>query len=155
MKIGFRDDLVSSMVLIALVLVYASSGGNTLYLGFWYLIGVPVVMLLPGLILRSRALFLTGTTAAVVVTLLVYMVIVSSSGRDGGLVGLGHLFSVPGMVVGTSVSAWLLRFRVNASLKWIVAGFAFLGAGFGFMIAQVIVCTTAMYCGALSMGVWN
>lgn len=155
MKMGFRDDLVCSMVLITLVLVYASSGGNTLYLGFWYLIGVPVVMLLPGLILRSRALFLTGTTAAAVVTLLVYMAIVSSSGRDGGLVGLGHLFSVPGMVVGTSVSAWLLRFRVNTSLPWIVASFAFLGAGFGFMIAQVIVCTTAMYCGALSMGVWN
>lgn len=155
MRMGFRDDLVCSMVLITLFLVYASSGGNTLYLGFWYLIGVPVVMLLPGLILRSRALFLTGTTVAVVVTLLVYMVIISSSGRDGGLVGLGHLFSVPGMVVGTSVSAWLLRFRVNTSLPWIVAGIAFLGAGFGFMIAQVFVCTTAMYCGALSMGFWN
>lgn len=155
MKMGFREDLSCSMVLIILVLGYASTGGNTLYLVFWYLIGVPVVMLLPGLILRSRALFLTGTTAATVVTLLVYMTIVSSSDRDGGLVGLGHLFSVPGMVVGTSVSTWLLRFRVNARLPWIVAGFAFLGAGFGFMIAQVIVCTTAMYCGALSMGAWN
>ncbi len=152
---GFRVDLVCSMVLVALVLAYASAAGNTLYLGYWYLTLVPIVMLLPGLILSARPLFLTGTTTAVVVTLLVYMTIVSSSGRDGGLVGLGHLFSAPGMVVGTSVSAWLLRFRVQARLPWIVAGIAFLGAGFGFLIAQIIVCTTAMYCGALSMGVWT
>jgi hypothetical protein len=112
-------------------------------------------MLLPGLILRARALFQTGTTAAVIITLLVYMAIVSSLGRDGGLVGLGHLFSVPGMFVGASVSAWLLRFRVNVSLPWIVAGVAFVGAGLGFMIAQVIVCNTVMYCGALSFGIWG
>lgn len=150
---GFRKDLVCSMVLVTLVLVYASSAGNKLYLGYWYLVGVPVVMLLPGLILRARALFLTGTTAAAIITLLVYMAIVSSLGRDGGLVGLGHLFSVPGMFVGASVSAWLLRFRVNVSSPWIVAGVAFLSAGLGFMIAQVIVCNTVMYCGALSFGI--
>lgn len=151
----FRDDLLCSVVLLALVLAYASGAGNTLYLGYWYLTLAPVVMWLPGLILRARPLFLTGTTGAAVVTLLVYMAIVSSSGREGGLVGLGHFFSAPGMLVGTSVSAWLLRSRVNARLPWIVAGIAFLGAGCGFLITQVIVCTTAMYCGALSMGVWN
>ena len=155
MKMSFRDDLVCSMVLVALVLAYASGAGNTLHLGYWYLTLVPVVTLLPGLILRARALFLTGATAAAAGTLLVYMAIISSSGRDGGLVGLGHLFSVPGLVVGTSVSAWLLRFRVNATLPWVVAGIAFLGAGFGFIIAQTIVCITAVDCGALSMRVWN
>jgi hypothetical protein len=66
------------------------------------------------------------------------MAIVSSSGRDGGLVELGHLFSVPGMVVGTSVSAWMLSFCVNRRLPWILAGCSFMGAGFGFMITQVI-----------------
>ncbi|MFJ2485351.1 hypothetical protein [Pseudomonas sp. NPDC087639] len=155
MNMGVREDLVCSMVLVTIVLVYASSAGNTLYLGFWYLMGVPVVMLLPGLMLRTRALFLTGTTAAALVTLLIYMAIVSSLGREGGLFGLGHLFSVPGMFVGASVAAWLLRFRVNASLPWIVAGFAFLGSGLGFMIAQVIVCNTVLYCGVLSFGAWR
>lgn len=86
---------------------------------------------------------------------MVYMAIVSSLGREGGLFGLGHLFSVPGMFLGTSVSAWLLRGRINASVPWIVAGFAFLGAGLGFMIAQTIVCNTVFYCGALSLGVWR
>lgn len=152
-EMGLRDDLIWSVVLVALVLVYACTAGNTLFLGYWYLLGVPALLLLPGLILRARALFLTGTTAAVVVTLLIYMAIAPSLGRDSGLVGLGHVFSVPGMFVGSSVSAWLLRFRVNASLVWIVAGVAFLGAGLGFMIAQAIVCNTVMYCGALSFGI--
>lgn len=150
---SFRDDLVCSMVLVTFVLVYASSAGNTLYLGYWYLIGMPVVMLLPGVLLRARSLFLTGTTAAAVFTLLIYMAIVSSMGREGGLVSLGHLFSVPGMFVGASVSAWLLRGRINASLPWLIAGLAFLSAVLGFMISQVIVCNTVMYCGALSLGV--
>lgn len=70
-------------------------------------------MLIPGLILRARALFLTGTTTAVIISLLAYTAIVSSLGRDGGLFGLGHLFSVPGMFLGTSVSAWLLSGRMK------------------------------------------
>ncbi|WP_093543525.1 hypothetical protein [Pseudomonas sp. OV546] len=146
----FKDDLLYSVVLAALVLVYASTVGNTLHLGYWYLVGVPALMLLPGMTLRAQAMFLSGTTAAVSVTLLAYMSVVSSLGRDGGLMGLGHLFSVPGMFIGTSISAWLLRFRLNASLVWIIAGVAFVGAGLGFMIAQVIVCNTVLFCDELS-----
>lgn len=146
----FKDDLLYSVVLVALVLIYASTAGNALYLGYWYLVGVSAIALLPGLILRARAMFLTGTTAAVSLTLLIYMSVISSLGRDGGLMGLGHLFSVPGMFLGTSVSAWLLRFRLNANLAWVIAGVAFVGAGLGFMIGQVIVCNTVLYCDALS-----
>ncbi len=146
----FKDDLLYSVVLVTLVLIYASTAGNALYLGYWYLVGVSAIALLPGLISRAPALFLTGTTAAVSLTLLIYMSVISSLGRDGGLMGLGHLFSVPGMFIGTSISAWLLRFRLNASLGWIIAGVAFVGAGLGFMIAQVIVCNTVMFCDELS-----
>lgn len=152
---GFKDDLVWSIALIALTLFYASYAGNTLHLGYGYLIGTPIIMLIPGLVLRARALFLTGTTVAVIVSLMAYMAIVSSLGREGGLFGLGHLFSAPGMFLGASVAAWLLRGRINASLPWIVAGFAFLCAGLGFMVGQMIVCTTVLYCGALSLGVWR
>lgn len=147
---GFRDDLVYSLALVALTLAYASIAGNALYLGYWYLVGVPVMMLLPGLALRVHPMFLTGTTAAVVGTLMIYMASVSSMSREGGLLGLGHLFSVPGMLVGASAAAWLLRFRVKASLPWIVAGIAFLCVGFGFLVAQMIACNTLMFCGALS-----
>ncbi|OUM29928.1 hypothetical protein [Pseudomonas putida] len=155
MTIGRRDDLAYSILLITPLITYASTGADPLYTGAWYLLGVPVATLLPGLILRVPALFLTGTTAAALASLLAYMNIMFSLPRPDGLLALGHLFSMPGMLVGSGMSAWLLRHRVKASLPWLVAGIAFLGATLGFMVVQMLVCTTVIYCGALSFGVWG
>jgi len=130
-------------------------GNDPLYTGSWYLWSVPVLALLPGLILRAPALFLTGTTAAAQVSLLVYMNIMFSVARTDGLLALGHLFSMPGMLLGTTVSAWLLRYHVRASLPWLVASVAFLGATLGFLVFQIAVCNTVMYCGVLSIGLWG
>ncbi|MVV51725.1 hypothetical protein EJA72_26285 [Pseudomonas sp. PB120] len=154
MTVGRRDDFTYSILLmISVLLLYASMGVNPLHTGIWYLVAVPVVAFVPGLILRVPALFLTGTTATAVASLLIYMKIMSSLDHTEGMFALGHVFSMPGMLVGAGVSAWLLRYRVKASLPWIVAGIGFLGAALGFMVAQMIVCNTLMYCGALSFGV--
>jgi hypothetical protein len=153
MTVGFKDDLACSILLFAPVFLYASVGADPFYSGAWYLLGVPVAALLPGLILLAPALFLTGTTAAAIASLLIYMKVMFSLARPEGLLVLGHLFSMPGLLPGTGVSAWLLKYRVKASLPWLVAGIAFLGAVIGFMIAQTILCSTLMYCGALSFGV--
>ena len=153
MIVGRDDDLAYSILLITLVLLYASMGADPLYAGSWYLFSVPLATLLLGLILRVPALFLTGTTAAAIVSLLIYMKIMLGLARPEGLLVLGHLFSMPGMLLGTGVSARLLRCRVKTTLSWLVAGIAFLGAAIGFMIAQMILCSTLMYCGALSFGV--
>lgn len=155
MTIGRQDDLAYSILLITPFLLYASMGTDPVHTGTWYLLVTPVVTLLPGLILRAPALFLTGTTAAVLASLSCYLSIIFNQARTDGLLALGHLFSMPGMLLGTGLSAWLLRFRVNASLPWLVAGIAFLGATLGFMIVQMVVCTTVMYCSALSFGVWG
>jgi hypothetical protein len=152
MTVGRRDDFTYSILLMIPALLYASMGANPLNTGIGYLVAVPVVVLVPGLILRAPALFLTGTTATAVATLLIYMKIMSSLDHTEGMFALGHVFSMPGMLVGAGVSAWLLRYRVKASLPWIAAGIGFLGAALGFMVAQMIVCNTLMYCGALSFG---
>ncbi|HGW4869710.1 TPA: hypothetical protein ACNIGS_001533 [Pseudomonas aeruginosa] len=109
--------------------------------------------LIPGLILRAPALFFTGTTFTAIATLLIYMKIMSSLDHTAGMLAPGHMFSVPGMLIGAGVSAWLLRDRVKTRLPWIVAGVGVLGAALGFMVAQMVVCITLMYCGALSLGV--
>lgn len=153
MTVGRRDDIAYSILLMTPVLLYTSTGADPLYTDAWYLLGAPGAMLLPGLILRAPALFLTGTTAAAIASLLMYVIIQFSLPRPDGLLALGHIFSMPGMLVGTAVSAWLLRYRVKASLPWLVASIAFLGATLGFMVAQMIVCNTLLYCGVLSIGV--
>ncbi|MBP5946718.1 MULTISPECIES: hypothetical protein [unclassified Pseudomonas] len=155
MPMDFRSDLVAAILLIVPLFLFASMGTDPFYSGTWYLSGVPLVALIPGLISRAPALFLTGTTAAAITTLLIYNSLMSSMGREAGLVGLGHLFSVPGMLVGTCLSIWFLKYRVKATLPWIVASVAFLGAGLGFLLAQMIVCNTLIYCGALSFGIWS
>lgn len=76
-------------------------GGDPLYRDAWYLLGVPVMMLLPGLILRTPGLFLTGTTAAATRSLLIQF----SLPRPDGLLAFGHLFSMPGMLVDIALSA--------------------------------------------------
>ncbi|CAK15337.1 hypothetical protein; putative membrane protein [Pseudomonas entomophila L48] len=151
MTVGRRDDLAYSILLIVPGLFYASMGANPLYIGSGYLIAVPVAALILGLILRPPALFLTGATAAAVATLLIYMNIMSRPGRPEGLTGLGHVFSVPGMLAGVGGAAWLLRYRVKANLPWIVASIGFLGAALGFMVSQMVLCNTLMFCGSLSI----
>ncbi|KPG96213.1 hypothetical protein [Pseudomonas sp. RIT-PI-r] len=152
MTVGRRDDLAYSILLITPVLLYASIGANPLYTGSGYLVAVPAAVFVLGSIFRTPALFLTGTTAAAVATLSIYMNIIASLDHPEGLFGLGHVFSMPGMLVGASASAWLLRYRVKASLPWIVAGIGFLGTALGFIVAQMVMCNTLMYCGPLSFG---
>lgn len=69
MPVSFRSDLVFAILLICPLLLYASTAGSPLYLGSWYLIGVPLVTLIPGLILRAPAMFMSGTTVAAITTL--------------------------------------------------------------------------------------
>lgn len=95
MTIGRRDDLAYSILLITPLIAYASAGADPLYTGAWYLLGVPVAALLPGLILRVPALFLTGTTAAALVSLLAYMNIMFSLPRPDGLLALVTCFPCP------------------------------------------------------------
>lgn len=152
MTVSRRDDLTYSILMITAVLLYASMGADPLYTGQGYLIAVFAVTLVPGLILRAPALFLSGTTVTAIASLLVYMKIMSSLDRIEGMLALGHMLSVPGMLVGAGGSAWLLRYRVKTRLPWMVAGIGVLGAALGFMVAQMVVCNTMMYCGVLSLG---
>lgn len=153
MTVSRRDDLTYAILMITAVLFYSSMGADPLYTGLGYLVAVPTVTLIPGLILRAPTLFLTGTTVTAIATLLIFMKIMSSLDHTEGMLALGHMFSVPGMLTGAGVSAWLLRYRVKTRLPWIVAGIGVLGAALGFMVAQMVVCNTLMYCGALSLGV--
>lgn len=153
MTVSRRDDLTYAILMITAVLLYFSMGADPLYTGLGYLIAVPAVTLVHGLILRTPALFLTGTTGTAIATLLAYMKIMSGLDHTEGMLALGHMFSMPGMLVGAGVSAWLLRYRLRTRLPWIVAGIGVLGTALGFMVVQMVVCNTVMFCRSLSLGV--
>lgn len=51
MTIGRNEDIACTTLLLTPVLFYTSMGANPLYTNAWYLLAVPAVTLLPGLIL--------------------------------------------------------------------------------------------------------
>ncbi|MEE1925209.1 hypothetical protein V0R50_25720 [Pseudomonas sp. 148P] len=150
MPLSRRNDLVCSLLLIAALFLFVCLTGDTLYIGAWYFLAIPLATLLPGLIWRTPALFLSGSAIAAITSLLSYMAVMANLKQPEGLLVLGHLFSAPGLLAGAAFAAWLLRSRVRVTLPWLVAGTGFLAAALGFLAAQLLVCSSVMYCGALS-----
>jgi hypothetical protein len=133
-----------SLLLPAVVLLL----GDPIYIGIWYYFVVPAVALGLGAAFRVKPLFLSGVSLAVTVTLLIYMSINWSAERPEGLLGLGHLFSLPGAGIGVMLGAVLSK-QTEYPLAGLLSGL--LGLLSGFLVNQIVVCNTLMWCGPLSM----
>ncbi|KQZ31804.1 hypothetical protein [Duganella sp. Root1480D1] len=122
--------------------------GDPVYLGPWYY--VLAWCGLAGMIqlLKAPPLSTLGATTALSATFLGYWAWQASLSRPEGLLGLGHLFSLPGLVLAAVVVALLARRRGLPPATACATTFVACCAGFG--IAQLVVCRTALYCGPLS-----
>lgn len=139
-------SLAISLIVIGLVLRF----GDALYIGIWYYIAVPVFAYLLGSFFKPVSLFQTGNSLGVAILFLFYLNINWQATRPEGLLGLGHLFSLPGAAIGICLSAFLLKRKKAPS--FIIAFCAGLfGVVFGFFLNQIIVCNTVMWCGPLSI----
>lgn len=145
MKVSRKTDAAIALS-IALILALAQLlFGDPLYIGTWYYLAVPITAVVIGIIARAAPLFLLGASLAISVTLLAYIAIDRFLGRPDGLLGLGHLFSLPGAAIGTLISALLSR-RLSRPLSAMALGCA--GTLVGFTLNQIVVCNTFMSCGA-------
>lgn len=134
---------------IALVAVFSVMvKGDALYIGLWYYFAVPIVIVGIGATLRTKPMFLFGTSLAIAITLIFYMSINWHTSRPEGLLGLGHLFSLPGAVMGVFIAATLLKRKATTSLS-IAFIYGLIGLLTGFFVNQLIVCNTVLYCGQL------
>jgi predicted membrane protein len=139
---------VASLAVICVVIVK----GDALYFGIWYYFVVPAVLLGLCAVLRAKPLFLFGSSCALSLTLIFYLALNWRSARPEGLLGLGHVFSLPGAVVGALIATVLLRRVVSTGPALaLVTGFS--GVMVGFLINQLLVCNTVMWCGPLSLTV--
>ena len=64
-----------------------------------------------------------------------------------GLLGLGHLFSLPGLGIAAVMAAVAARRRRARPWMAFAAGLA--ACSIGFAVAQIVACRSLMYCGAL------
>jgi|SRR5690606_3455086 len=140
-----RTDLALAMTLSLILPGIVLLLGDPLYIGLWYYLAVPTAALALGLALRCPPFFLSGSVIAVVLTLATYMLI-NRHGREGLMV-LGHLSSLPGAGVGLLMATLASRTRRHPLQCF---GLALLGFLSGFLLNQLLICNSVMWCGPLS-----
>ena len=133
--------ILISLTSITIVLLY----GDALYFGIWYYIAIPLVAFLLTLPLKPNKYFLTGISLAIQLTIITYLYINLSAERPEGLLGLGHLFSLPGLAAGIIASSIYIKNKHKKQYTMLSIGF--IGAISGFIINQLIICNTLMHCG--------
>lgn len=124
--------------------------GDALYLGLWYYIVVPVVVLGVCAAFRPAPLFLFGAAFAIATSMLALMSVNWLAARPEGLLGLGHILSLPGAFVVVLGTAFVARKKqITRPFAAFLLGLG--GYGGGYFINQLVVCNTLMWCGPLSL----
>jgi hypothetical protein len=141
--------VVAAAIPLLLPWVIVAFKGDPLYLGLWYYVAVPLSVIGSAALVRPGGWFLIGVAVTLSFSFLAYQWIQLTGNRPEGLLGLGHVFSVPGAFIATLGAAIVARLR-----SWRSALYSFLAglcaSAAGFLIAQLVVCSTLMYCGMLS-----
>ena len=141
-------DVIAAFGIGAAILAATAVMGDPIYAGVWYYVLAWAVLIGAVQIARVPPLFSAGASSALGVSVLLYWAWQASLPQPEGLLGLGHLFSLPGLAVGAVIATIVIRRR---QLRPAAAfGIGFLTCCVGFGIAQIAVCRTMMYCGALS-----
>lgn len=152
MQILRVNDIFLAVVLSLAVVWLAFVKGDALYLGIWYYFAVPIVILGACAALRPTPLFLTGTSFGIAITLLCVMSINWGASRPEGLLGLGHVFSLPGAIIGAVLAASLAKRKFeNKPFTALLLGLSSLLIGY--FMNQVVICNTVMWCGPLSLSI--
>lgn len=132
------------LLLLAATFVF----GDPIHAGIWYyliawfgLVGVVQVA-------KAPPLLTAGAAVALASSFLLYWAWQASLPEPDGLLGLGHLFSMPGIGIAAVTAAVIARRRQMLPAAAFTTGL--LVCCMGFAIAQLVVCRSVMYCGALS-----
>jgi hypothetical protein len=144
-----NDILLATFISLGVTFL-ALIKGDALYLGIWYYLAVPAIILSLCATLRPAPLFLTGASLGIAITLLCVMSVNWKSSNPEGLLGLGHVSSLPGAIIGVIIAALIAKKKI---IEFPYTSFS-MGLGgllVGYLINQTIVCNTVMWCGPLSI----
>ena len=128
--------------LISIVVVFIM--GDPLYLGVWYYIIVAIIAYFLAWCFKVKPLFLTGCALAILFSYIPYFLYNMFAARPEGLIGLGHLFSLPGLALGILFTGSYLKNKPFHPAKILVL--SLLGVLLGFIINQIIVCNSVLHC---------
>src|SRR6185436_628801 len=147
MQARIADVALSLVAPLALVL-FVLLRGDPIYIGVWYYLAVPAVAIALFYALKSPAYFISGATLALSFTFLAYWLVQFQPGRPEGLLGLGHVFSVPGALLGLLIARYAVKVLPDIGAIW-TSSLALIGCAIGFAAAQLVMCNTYMWCGPI------
>jgi hypothetical protein len=148
MEASRRKDVLQAVAISLLLPITVLTTGDPLFFGLWYYLIIPIVTIGTGMLMRAPPPYLTGASLAVAAAFLVYMMVNYTATQPEGLLGLGHLFSLPGGMIGHLLGVVLSKRQAGLMTP---LAFGILGWGIGFFVNQLVVCNTVMYCGPLSL----
>ena len=120
--------------------------GDQMYVGIWYYIVIPFSAFILTVLLKPSSFYLTGVGLAILVSYTPYYWQNLASTNPEGLLGLGHVFSLPGFFLGIILSAFYLKNKGKSAYFAALIGFS--GPLLGYVINQLVVCNSVMYCGS-------
>ncbi len=145
-----KDDLVYAGAVSLVLPLAVLAIGDPLFIGVWYYLLASAAAIALSAMSRTPPLFAVGAAVALTLTFAGYWAWALSLSRPEGLLGLGHLFSLPGAAIGLLAGAWFARRRPTATGAFAAAlGFTLAG----FVLNQLVTCNTLMWCGPLSLPV--
>lgn len=118
--------VLASLVPIILVLIFSDS----MYIGLWYYILVPIVLLLIVTPLQPNSSFFSGMGVALALTYMPFLISNWLSDIPGGFILFWHLFSLPGIVLGALTGAYFCNYTNGEGHSIFLKGFASVMAGF-------------------------
>lgn len=121
--------------------------GDSLHTAYLYPVLAPILALEICTWRRIRSFFLAGVAMVTYLTLLIYLSINWFATNPEGFLVVGHLLSLPGLVIGAMVLSRRDRPTYGPAASILIGA---IGASGGFLLAQGVVCNTVMHCGALS-----
>ena len=148
MELRLRTDAIITTAAIALLAAITLTKGDVLFIGHWYYASVFLLVFIASALIKTKPLFISGAVLAVGVTFGVYIRANWAPSAINDLLGLGHIFSLPGAFVGLLITGVISRSsKYHKPIPVFIAGF--LGFGTGFFINQTVLCSTVLACGAL------
>lgn len=143
-----RVDLTLATIAAALPLGFVLLNGDPMFLGAGYFVIVPSLLVAGCLALNAAPLFITGASLVVSLTYIPFIAYSLGSARPEGLIGFGHLFSMPGAFAFALLGAWYSS-REKSAPAMLALFFGFLSTLAGYAINQLAVCNTLVYCGGI------
>ncbi|MCY1410284.1 hypothetical protein D9M71_256500 [compost metagenome] len=139
-----RNYLIVSFLVWVLVYLILGVKGDLLFVGMWYCFSFPAFLFLLAAFFKPVSPFCSGVSVGTCITFLFYFYRAWNSGPADGLLGLGHVFSVPGILVGILMAGILQRHLKGALQRFSVSLFMVL---IGFFFAQIALCNSVLWCG--------